>query len=61
MMRRSFSNKSPFTVNPLNTTLVRPILESVAPAWNPHLQKDIAELDKLEPSTESHCNQRITF
>ena len=30
------------------STFVRPILESSAPAWNPHLRGDIVELEKVQ-------------
>ena len=36
-------------------------MESVSPAWNPHLQKDIAELDKRSHRVERLCDPRITF
>ena len=61
MIRRSFSSKSPLTVKPLYTTLVRQILETVSPVWNPHMQKDIAELDKIQHRAERLCDPRITF
>ena len=61
MIRRSFSNKSHLTIIPLYTTLVRPILETVSPAWSPHTQKDIYELDKIQRRAERLCDPRIKF
>ena len=61
MIRRCFSNKSYLTIKPLYTTLVRPILESVSTAWNPSLQRDITELDKIQSRAEKLCTPRIKF
>ena len=55
MICRSFSNKNHFTVKPLYTTIVRPILETVSPAWNPYMQEDIAK------RAERLCDPRIMF
>ena len=59
MIRRCFTNHSPVVVRNLYCGLVRPILETNSPAWNPWLKKDIECLDKVQRKCERLCSQDL--
>ena len=48
MINRNIVNKSKYVLLPLYTSLVRPHLEYCVQAWNPHLVKDIAKLERVQ-------------
>ena len=59
MIRRCFTNKSAGVITPLYKTLVRPIIENCSPAWDPWLQKDIAQLDKVQQRCINMANNPL--
>ena len=46
-LKRAFSVWTPRTFKLLYSTFVRPHLEYIAPAWSPHLTKDISIIEKV--------------
>ena len=51
LIRRCFTDLTKEKVFILYTSLIRPILEYASPAWNPHLIKDVSQLE----STQRRC------
>ena len=48
LIRRCFTGLTNLKVRTLYGTIIRPILEYASPAWNPHLKKDINNLEKVQ-------------
>ena len=48
MIRRNITYKENSFIVPLYKAIVRPHLEYVIQAWNPHLRKDIDMLEKIQ-------------
>ncbi len=61
MIKRCFTNRAPTVIRQLYCGLVRPILETNSPVWNPWLKKDIELLDKVQRQCERLCSQSPTL
>ena len=45
---RSFKSRKASVILPILKTIIRPVVEYATPVWNPCLQKDIAEVEKVQ-------------
>ncbi len=61
MIERCFTNRSPTVIRQLYCGLVRSILETNSPVWNPWLKKDIELLDKVQLHCERLYSQSLTL
>jgi hypothetical protein len=48
MIKRCFTDLNQTKVSILYKSIIRPVLEYGSPVWNPNLQKDITELEKVQ-------------
>ena len=55
LIHRQYS--TPETLNQLYVSLVRPHLEYAAPVWDPHLQKEIDKLEKVQKFALRMCTK----
>ena len=51
------NNSTPETLNQLYVSFVRPHLEYATPVWDPHLQKDIDKLEKVQKFALRMCTK----
>ncbi len=59
MIRRCFTNHSRSVTSPIYKAIVRPILETSSSVWNPWLQKDINELEKVQRRCTRLCTDPL--
>lgn len=59
MIRRCFTNHTSKVVSPLYKSIVRPILETCSPAWNPWLVKDIKRLNDVQARSIKLCTSTM--
>ena len=59
MIRRCFSNHTPAVISPLYRSIVRPLVETCSPVWNPWLVKDINRINKVQDRCIKLCNGTI--
>ena len=55
--RQYYQYSTPETLNQLYVSLGRPHLEYAAPVWDPHLQKDIDKLEKVQKFALRMCTK----
>ena len=55
--RQYYQYSTPETLNQLYVSFVRPHLEYAAPVWDPHLQKDIDKLEKVQNFALRMCTK----
>ena len=55
--RQYYQYSTPETLNQLYVSFVRPHLEYAAPVWDPHLQKDIDKLEKVQKFALRMCTK----
>ena len=55
--RQYYQYSTPETLNQLYVSFVRPHLEYAAPIWDPHLQKDIDKLEKVQKFALRMCTK----
>ena len=55
--RQYYRYSTPETLNQLYVSFVRPHLEYAAPVWDPHLQKDIDKLEKVQKFALRMCTK----
>ena len=48
LVHRTVGSSHPGVFSTLYTSLVRPVLEYAAPAWNPYLAKDVLALERVQ-------------
>ena len=48
LVHRTVGSSNPGTFSTLYKSLVRPVLEYAAPAWNPYLAKDVIALERVQ-------------
>ena len=48
LVHRTVGSSHPGAFSTLYTSLVRPVLEYAAPAWNPYLAKDVLALERVQ-------------
>ncbi len=60
MIRRCFTNHSSNVVVPLYRSIVRPLLETCSPAWNPWLEKDKNALNSVQKRCIKLCTGQMT-
>ena len=51
LVHRTVGSSNPGAVSTLYKSLVRPVLEYAAPAWNPYLAKDVLALERVQRRT----------
>ena len=61
LIKRCFTDLTPSKVKLLYQGIVRPILEYGSPAWNPHLQKYITTLQKVQDRCSRLCYPPLTL
>ncbi len=59
MIRRCFTNHSRSVISPIYKTIVRPILKTSSSVWNPWLQKDINQLEKVQHRCTHLCTDPL--
>ena len=48
LVHRTVGSSNPGALSTLYKSLVRPVLEYAAPAWNPYLAKDVLALERVQ-------------
>ena len=51
LVHRTVGSSNPGALSTLYKSLVRPVLEYAAPAWNPYLAKDVLALERVQRRT----------
>ena len=57
---RTFKSRKASVILPILKSIIRPIVEYATPVWNPSLQKDITEIEKVQRQVTRYVHRRST-
>jgi len=59
LMLRTFTSRRRTVILPMFKSIIRPLVEYATPVWNPHLKKDIAEIEQVQRKI-TKCNTGLS-